>query len=93
MVKRNCLLGYGMNATNRRYTDLVLPATAWLEDIGLKETSTHIYLMERALAPAGECRSLLTLLCELAQRLAMKNFFPWRDEEDYELPTSSPQVC
>jgi len=71
------------NATSRRYADLVLPATAWLEDIGLKETATHIYLMERALAPAGECRSLLTILRELAQRLALKNFFPWRDEEDY----------
>ncbi len=72
-----------MNATSRRCADLVLPATAWLEGIGLKQTATHIYLMERALEPAGECRSLLTLLRELAQRLAVENFFPWRDEEDY----------
>lgn len=72
-----------MNATSRRCADLVLPATAWLEDIGLKQTATHIYLMERALAPAGECRSLSTLLRELARRLSVENFFPWRDEEDY----------
>ena len=39
--------------------------------------------MERALEPAGECRSLSTLLRELAQRLAVENFFPWRDEEAY----------
>ncbi len=72
-----------MNATSRRCADLVLPATAWLEDIGLKQTATHIYLMERALAPAGECRSLITFLRELAQRLPVENFFVWRDEEDY----------
>ncbi|HEV2662852.1 MAG TPA: molybdopterin-dependent oxidoreductase [Ktedonobacteraceae bacterium] len=41
-----------MNATARRCADLVLPATAWLEDMGLKQTATHIYLMERALTPA-----------------------------------------
>ncbi|WP_165423168.1 molybdopterin-containing oxidoreductase family protein [Ktedonosporobacter rubrisoli] len=72
-----------LNATSRRCADLVLPATAWLEDIGLKETATHIYLMERALAPAGECRSLTTILRELAQQLAVEGFFPWWNEEDF----------
>ena len=72
-----------MNETSRRCADLVLPATAWLESIGLKQTATHIYLMERALAPEGECRSLITFLRELARRLGVENFFPWRDEEDY----------
>ena len=72
-----------MNETARRCADLILPATAWLEDIGLKQTATHIYLMERALTPAGECRSLVTLLRQLAQRLSLANFFPWQDEEDY----------
>ncbi|MBA2394624.1 MAG: molybdopterin-dependent oxidoreductase [Ktedonobacteraceae bacterium] len=72
-----------MNATSRRFADLVLPSTAWLEDIGLKQTATHIYLMEHALTPEGECRSLVTLLRELAQRLNIANVFPWRDEEDY----------
>jgi anaerobic selenocysteine-containing dehydrogenase len=72
-----------MNATSRQFADLVLPATAWLESIGLKQTATHIYLMERALAPAGECRSLTTLLTQLAERLGIPGFFPWRDEEDY----------
>lgn len=72
-----------MNATSRRCADLVLPATAWLEDIGLKQTATHIYLMEHALEPAGACRSPITFLRELAQRLGVENCFPWRDEEDY----------
>ncbi len=72
-----------MNETARRSADLILPATAWLEDLGLKQTATHIYLMERALTPAGECRSLITLLRELAQRLDIANIFPWQDEEEY----------
>ncbi|HEY0755963.1 MAG TPA: molybdopterin-dependent oxidoreductase [Ktedonobacteraceae bacterium] len=72
-----------MNETARRYADLVLPATAWLEDLGLKQTATHIYLMEQALAPEGACRSLVTILRQLAEQLALANFFPWQDTEDY----------
>jgi anaerobic selenocysteine-containing dehydrogenase len=72
-----------MNATSRQFADLVLPATAWLESLGLKQTATHIYLMERALSPAGECRSLTTLLTQLAEQLDIESFFPWRDEENY----------
>jgi anaerobic selenocysteine-containing dehydrogenase len=72
-----------LNETSRRCADLVLPATAWLEDLGLKQTATHIYLMERALTPEGECRSLPTILRELAQRLRIEHFFPWQDEEGY----------
>jgi anaerobic selenocysteine-containing dehydrogenase len=72
-----------MNATSRQFADLVLPSTAWLESLGLKQTATHIYLMERALAPAGECRSLTTILTQLAEQLEIERFFPWRDEEDY----------
>ena len=72
-----------MNETSRRYADLVLPATAWLEDVGLKQTASHIYLMEQALTPAGECRSLIRVLRELAERLQVAEVFPWEHEEDY----------
>ena len=71
------------NETSRRFADLILPGTAWLEDIGLKQTATHIYLMENALEPAGECRTLSTILRQLADRLGIANFFPWRNDEDY----------
>ena len=71
------------NETSRRFADLILPGTAWLEDIGLKQTASHIYLMENALEPAGECRTLSTILRQLADRLSIANFFPWRDDEDY----------
>jgi anaerobic selenocysteine-containing dehydrogenase len=72
-----------MNETSRRYADLVLPGTAWLEDIGLKQTATHIYLMERALKPEGESRTLSLVLRHLAERLGLMNFFPWQDDEHY----------
>jgi anaerobic selenocysteine-containing dehydrogenase len=72
-----------MNESIRRYADLVLPATAWLEDIGLKQTGTHIYLMEQALRPEGECRTLSSILRDLAERLDLANFYPWQDEEAY----------
>jgi anaerobic selenocysteine-containing dehydrogenase len=72
-----------MNETARRCADLILPATAWLEDLGLKQTATHIYLMERALTPEGTCLPITTILRELAQRLNIANVFPWQDGEDY----------
>jgi len=72
-----------MNATIRQTADLILPSTAWLEESGLKQTATHIYLMERALSPAGEARPLSQILRQLAERLSIPNFFPWQDEEDY----------
>ncbi|GCE12894.1 molybdopterin-containing oxidoreductase family protein [Tengunoibacter tsumagoiensis] len=72
-----------MNETTRQCADLIFPATAWLEEIGLKQTDTHIYLMEPALQPEGECRSLTTILRDLAQQLSIDNFFPWQSEEDY----------
>lgn len=85
LEKLKLIISYDLflNTTSRRYADLILPATAWLESPGLKETATHIYLMEQALEPEGACRSLPTLLRELAQRLSIEHFFPWRDEEDY----------
>ena len=71
------------NETSRRFADLILPGTAWLEDLGLKQTATHIYLMENALEPAGECRTLSTILRQLADKLGIADFFPWQNDEDY----------
>jgi len=34
-----------MNETARRFADVVLPGTAWLEELGFKVTNTHLYLM------------------------------------------------
>src|SRR5262252_5930222 len=70
-----------MNDTARRFADIVLPGTAWLEELGCKMTNTHLYLMEQALEAPGDTRSLTWILRALAQRLALPAFFPWPTEE------------
>jgi anaerobic selenocysteine-containing dehydrogenase len=70
-----------LNETARRFADIVLPGTAWLEEVGCKMTHTHLYLMERALDPPGETRSLYRLVTELAARLGLEGFHPWVSEE------------
>jgi anaerobic selenocysteine-containing dehydrogenase len=69
-----------MNDTSRRFADIVLPATAWVEELGAKATNTHVYLMPKAVEPPGECRSSMWVLRELARRLELDEFFPWADE-------------
>lgn len=70
-----------LNHTAQQFADVVLPATTWLEELGAKATHTHLYLMERALAPAGETRSLYRVLGELAQQLGVADFDPLANEE------------
>lgn len=70
-----------MHDTARRFADVVLPGTAWLEQMGCKMTNTHLYLMEQALEPPGETRSLTWVLRALADRLGLAEFFPWPSEE------------
>ena len=70
-----------LNDTARRCADIVLPGTAWLEELGCKMTHTHLYLMEPALAPAGETRSVHWLVKTLAERLGLEGFYPWASEE------------
>jgi anaerobic selenocysteine-containing dehydrogenase len=71
-----------MNETSRRFADVVLPGTAWLEEVGCKSTNTHLYLMEQALEPPAEARTAVYLLRELASRLGLsREFFPWSSDE------------
>ncbi|MBI4246222.1 MAG: molybdopterin-dependent oxidoreductase, partial [Candidatus Rokubacteria bacterium] len=70
-----------LNDTARQAADIVLPATAWLEELGCKATNTHLYLMPKALEPPGECRPVTWVLRELARRLGVVDFWPWPDEE------------
>jgi anaerobic selenocysteine-containing dehydrogenase len=70
-----------MNDTARRFADVVLPATSWLEEVGCKSTNTHLYLMERALPAPGETRNVTFVLRELARRLGLADFYPWAGEE------------
>ncbi len=80
-----------MNETIRRVADLILPGTIWLEELGLKETASYIYLMERALQPEKEARPLMRILRDLAGRLNIDEYFPWQDEEAYLNTLLAPQ--
>jgi len=80
-----------MNETMRRAADIILPGTIWLEERGLKDTATHLYLMQQALQPDGEARPLMRLVRDLAERLAVPDFFPWHDEEAYINALLAPQ--
>lgn len=69
------------NETARRFADVVLPGTSWLEELGLKSTNTHLYLMDPVLEPVGEARSAIWIIRELADRLGVADVFPWPDTE------------
>jgi anaerobic selenocysteine-containing dehydrogenase len=71
-----------MNETTRRFADVVLPGTAWLEDVGCKATHTHLYLMDKILQPTGETRPTQDVLKELADRLGVEDFYPWASQEE-----------
>ena len=57
-----------MNETARRFADVILPGTAWLEELGFKVTNTHLYLMEPALEREGETRPIYEVLGSLTSR-------------------------
>lgn len=70
-----------LNDTARRFADVVLPGTAWVEELGCKMTDTHVYLMDPVVPPAGEARSTTRVLRELAARIGLDGFWPWASEE------------
>jgi len=70
-----------MNDTARRFADVVLPATAWLEELGCKSTNTHLYLMPKVLEAAGETKAIGWVLRGLADRLGVADFYPWANDE------------
>jgi anaerobic selenocysteine-containing dehydrogenase len=82
LARQDLVVSYDLflNDTARRFADVVLPATAWLEELGCKSTNTHLYLMPKILQPAGETRSIVWVLRELAQRLGLSDFYPWSSD-------------
>lgn len=69
-----------MNQTAREAADIILPGTIWLEEIGVKATNTHVYLCDRALAPAEEALPLHELYKGLAARLGVEDIYPWESQ-------------
>jgi anaerobic selenocysteine-containing dehydrogenase len=71
-----------LNGTARRFADVVLPSTSWLEELGGKATNTHLYLMPPVLEPPGETRPAAWVMRELAVRLGFgAEFYPWATAE------------
>ncbi|GAB6906199.1 Anaerobic dehydrogenase, typically selenocysteine-containing [Desulfosarcina cetonica] len=68
--------------------DYILPATSHLEgwSIAYNYNVCHClpYLMirEQAIAPVGECRSVLDVYKGLCERMNMREVFPWPSEKD-----------
>src|SRR5215468_2120977 len=82
LARADLVVSYDLfsNDTSRRFADILLPSTSWLEELGCKSTNTHLYLMPKILEAPGECRSAIWVLRELALRLHLYDFFPWRNE-------------
>ena len=82
LARQDLVVSYDLflNDTARRCADVVLPATAWLEELGCKSTNTHLYLMPKILEPPAETRPIVWVLRELAQRLGLDDFFPWSSD-------------
>ena len=82
LARQDLVVSYDLflNDTARRYADVVLPATAWLEELGCKSTNTHLYLMPKVLDAPGEAWPASFVLRELARRLGVDDFFPWQTD-------------
>ncbi|MFC1783473.1 molybdopterin-dependent oxidoreductase [Planctomycetota bacterium] len=71
-----------MNHTAREAADIVLPATSWLEELGLRTSNRRIYIMEKVLAPLGQCREASDWMNDLAKRVGVDDYFPWNSKEE-----------
>jgi anaerobic selenocysteine-containing dehydrogenase len=82
LARQDLVVSYDLfeNDTARRFADVLLPSTSWLEELGCKATNTHVYLMPQVLPPPGETRSVPWVLRALAERLGLDDFFPWADD-------------
>ena len=82
LARQDLVVSYDLfeNDTARRFADVLLPSTSWLEELGCKATNTHVYLMPQVLDAPGETRSVPWVLRALAERLGLDDFFPWKDD-------------
>jgi len=67
-----------------RYADLLLPVTSAAERSDLTRpwpSGPYYVFINRAIEPLGECKSDLDIAAELAERLGIKDFKPFSEEE------------
>lgn len=71
-----------INHTARAAADIILPAASWLEELGLRTSNSRVYLMDKILEPKAQCREASSWMNDLALRLGVSDYFPWRDKEE-----------
>ncbi len=66
------------------YSDVVLPEASYLERYDPLATMGNLaFLRQPVIEPLGESRSALWIFKQLGERLGLKDFFAYQDEEDY----------
>ncbi|MCP4679672.1 MAG: molybdopterin-dependent oxidoreductase [Deltaproteobacteria bacterium] len=70
-----------LNHTAREVGDIILPATSWLEELGLRTSNSRVYIQEKITSPRDECREASAWMNDLARRLGINDYFPWADKE------------
>ena len=64
--------------------DIVLPAASWLETDDIADTHMGwCVLLRQKVAEIGECRDDKQILFDLARRLGIGDYFPWKDVREY----------
>ena len=64
--------------------DIVLPASSWLENDDVADIHMGwCVLIRQKVAEIGECRDDKQILFDLAQRMGMSEYFPWKDVREY----------
>ena len=75
--------------------DIIMNDTAWFSDVVLPEASylerydplnvvgDRAFLRQPVIEPQGEAKSALWIYKQLGERLGMRDFFQYKDEEDY----------
>lgn len=71
-----------MNHTARETGDIILPATSWIEEMGLRNSVKNVYITEQVFEPMGECREASWWMNELAKRIGISDYFPWSSKEE-----------
>ena len=82
LARQDLVVSYDLffNDTARRFADVMLPATSWLEELGCKSTNSHLYLMPKILDAPGDAKPVSFLLRGLAERLDITDFWPWESD-------------
>ena len=66
------------------FSDVVLPEASYLERYDpLNVVGDRAFLRQPVIEPQGEAKSALWIYKQLGERLGMRDFFQYKDEEDY----------